>query len=102
MFYSPVPLDNKQFLPRGSVLRNAKWIYGVVVYTGHETKIMLTQASGLSKESKMDKIVLSHIKIIFILIFFLSLLCSLCCTWWTENHFEKHWYLESKSNTFFF
>lgn len=101
MFYSPIPLDNKQFLPRGSILRNVKWICGVVVYSGHETRLMLKQFKVLSKESKMDKIVDLHITIILTLIFFLSLLCSICCTWWTKIHFKKHWYLESKSNAFF-
>lgn len=31
-------IDN--FIPRGSILRKADWIFGLVVYTGMDTKIM--------------------------------------------------------------
>ncbi|KAJ3117405.1 hypothetical protein HK100_000822, partial [Physocladia obscura] len=35
-----VPLDLGQLLLRGAMLRNTRWIYGIVVFTGHETKLM--------------------------------------------------------------
>lgn len=35
------PLDPSQMLLRGAQLRNTLWIYGIVVFTGHETKLML-------------------------------------------------------------
>lgn len=35
------PLDPTQLLLRGAQLRNTLWIYGIVVFTGHETKLML-------------------------------------------------------------
>jgi phospholipid-transporting ATPase len=38
-----VPLEPLQLLLRGAVLRNTKWIYGVVVFTGHETKLLQNQ-----------------------------------------------------------
>lgn len=34
-------LDPTQLLLRGAQLRNTSWVYGVVVFTGHETKLML-------------------------------------------------------------
>lgn len=34
-------LDPTQLLLRGAQLRNTSWIYGIVVFTGHETKLML-------------------------------------------------------------
>ncbi|XP_060857421.1 probable phospholipid-transporting ATPase IA isoform X2 [Metopolophium dirhodum] len=93
---NPIPLDNKQFLLRGSVLRNSKWIYGVVVYSGHETKIMLNQSLRSLKESAMETIHNSLLKTVFILIFFLSLMCALCSLWWTKHNINKHWYLEQR------
>lgn len=35
-----IPLGPDQILLRGSSLRNTEYIYGLVVFTGHETKIM--------------------------------------------------------------
>ncbi len=34
-------VNSPNFLLRGCSLKNTKWIIGLVVYTGHETKIML-------------------------------------------------------------
>jgi phospholipid-transporting ATPase len=35
-----IPLDPNQLLLRGAQLRNTEWIYGLVIFTGHETKLM--------------------------------------------------------------
>ena len=35
-----VPLGPDQVLLRGAQIRNTAWLYGLVVYTGHETKLM--------------------------------------------------------------
>ena len=39
---------------RGCILRNTKWIYGVVIYTGHETKIMLNANIPEIKKSSVE------------------------------------------------
>jgi phospholipid-transporting ATPase len=35
-----VPVGPDQLLLRGAQLRNTPWVYGIVVFTGHETKLM--------------------------------------------------------------
>lgn len=35
-----VPLGPDQILLRGAQLRNTPWVYGLTVFTGHETKLM--------------------------------------------------------------
>ena len=38
---SESPIGPDQILLRGSLLKNTKWVYGVVIYTGQETKLMM-------------------------------------------------------------
>ena len=58
-------------LLRGGVLKNVKFIYGIVIYTGKETKIMMNIKKGIEKNSSLD-ILLNKIVIIFIIIDVLS------------------------------
>ena len=51
-----VSLDNKNFILRGCSLRNTKWVYGVVSYTGHYTKIMLNSTNSRQKISHVERI----------------------------------------------
>ena len=37
----PIPLGPDQILLRGSQLKNTEWIYGIVIYSGQETKLMM-------------------------------------------------------------
>ena len=37
---------DKQLLYRGARLKNTEWIYGLVIYTGMNTKIMLNAESS--------------------------------------------------------
>lgn len=37
---STIPLGADQILLRGAQLRNTQWVHGIVVYTGHDTKLM--------------------------------------------------------------
>jgi len=48
------PLSLNQFLPRGAVLRNTDWIYGVVIYAGLDTKVMMNNTRGKLKFSTLE------------------------------------------------
>ena len=39
---------------RGCSLRNTEWVYGIAVYTGHDTKIMINSAKSRPKFSKIE------------------------------------------------
>jgi phospholipid-transporting ATPase len=43
------------FLLRGSALKNTEWVYGIAVYTGHETKIMKNNTGSPNKKSDVEK-----------------------------------------------
>lgn len=48
-------LDEKNLLLRGSILRNTEFVMGVVVYSGHDTKIMMNSKCSKPKRSKLEQ-----------------------------------------------
>ncbi|KAK3823106.1 MAG: hypothetical protein J3Q66DRAFT_330871 [Benniella sp.] len=59
-----LPLDPTQVLLRGAVLRNTNWIYGVVIFTGHESKLMRNASATPIKRTSVEK--MTNIQIIFL------------------------------------
>lgn len=49
-----VAIDKDQILLRGSSLKNTKWVYGVAIYTGHDSKIMKNSSQSKAKKSKLE------------------------------------------------
>ncbi|XP_010272160.1 PREDICTED: phospholipid-transporting ATPase 3-like [Nelumbo nucifera] len=58
-----LPLTPNQLLLRGCSLRNTEYIVGAVIFTGHETKVMMNAMNVPSKRStlerKLDKLILA-------------------------------------------
>ena len=79
-------ITNREFLLKGSILRNTNWIIGVILYTGMNNKIVLNSKKPPSKISKIEKIMNRFLCIIFI---FLSI-CCLCSTIMYNYLHEKH------------
>ncbi|XAR53186.1 Phospholipid-translocating ATPase [Bertholletia excelsa] len=67
-------LGPNQLLLRGCSLRNTKHVIGVIIFTGHETKVMMNSMNVPSKrstlEKKLDKLILA----IFIVLFCMCLI----------------------------
>ena len=87
---SYLPLSHEQFLLRGSSLKNTEWIVGIVIYTGHETKIMLNSPKARVKYSNLEK---GMNKQIFFVFLFQLAICTFCAT------FYSIWLSDSKDNT---
>ena len=49
------PVDLSMTLLRGTVLRNTKWVIGVVLFTGLDSKIVLNSGGTPSKRSKVER-----------------------------------------------
>lgn len=49
------PVDMQMILLRGTVLRNTKWVIGLVLYTGEDTKIVMNSGGTPSKRSKVER-----------------------------------------------
>jgi len=84
-----VSLSYDNFLLRGSSLRNTDYIYGVVTYPGHDTKIMRNSTGSRSKLSQVER--LTNIQILFIFLIQLSccLVATIYGTLWLEINLEQ-------------
>ncbi|XP_057482184.1 phospholipid-transporting ATPase 3-like isoform X1 [Actinidia eriantha] len=64
-----LPLSPNQLLLRGCSLRNTEYIIGAVVFTGHETKVMMNSMNVPSKRStlerKLDRLILTLFGVLF-------------------------------------
>ncbi|OZJ05495.1 hypothetical protein BZG36_01897 [Bifiguratus adelaidae] len=70
-------LDPNQLLLRGAMLRNTSWIYGLVVFTGHETKLMLNSSKKPSKQSNVTRITNRNILNLFTILVVMSIACAI-------------------------
>eukprot|EP00834_Sanchytrium_tribonematis_P006644 NODE_509_length_6670_cov_0.463856.p1 type:complete len:1053 gc:universal NODE_509_length_6670_cov_0.463856:3825-667(-) len=97
------PLGPEQMLLRGCQLRNTKWIQGMIIFTGHETKLMRNATSAPIKRTDVEKKTNRQIVFLFILMIFMSLFCSigLLITISSNNQSDNtddRWYLQDPAN----
>ena len=71
------PLDGKNLLLKGAKLRNTEWIVGIIIYTGHNCKIMKNARDPVLKMSSLEKLLNKLLIGIFICQAFFSLLSAL-------------------------
>jgi phospholipid-transporting ATPase len=71
-----LPLSPDQLLLRGAQLRNTQWIYGIVVFTGHETKLMRNATSTPIKITAVEKMVNIQIVFLFTILIVLAVVSS--------------------------
>ena len=66
------PLTPDQLMLRGATLRNTPWIYGVVVFTGHETKLMRNATATPIKRTDVEKMLNRQILMLVAILLILS------------------------------
>ncbi|KAL4106367.1 hypothetical protein PRIC1_004418 [Phytophthora ramorum] len=89
---------------RGSTLRNTEYIYGLVVNTGPDTKIMMASSSEPMKWSNMEKRLNKQILYICMLMVALCLTGAILSTVWNAQNLDKDahkaaWYLYDGNST---
>ena len=85
-----INLDYEKFLLRGCTLKNTDWIIGMVVYTGHDTKILKN-----TNKTEMKKSYLEHlINTLIIVIFLIEMIGC-----FVMAYFSKLWENESIENS---
>ncbi|XP_069187233.1 phospholipid-transporting ATPase ID isoform X2 [Procambarus clarkii] len=75
-------LDNDKILLRGCILRNTHWCYGVVIFAGKDTKLMMNSGKTKFKRTSIDRLL--NFIILGIVFFLLSmcLFCTVACGIW--------------------
>ena len=98
-----VPITPDQILLRGAKLKNCNWIFGCVVYSGHETKLMMnSMIRSPLKQSKVEQLTNTHILSLFAILAAISAVSTVASIIWNYNN--NHWYLlevELHSNPLF-
>ncbi|KAH0559343.1 hypothetical protein GP486_004142 [Trichoglossum hirsutum] len=72
-----LPLAPDQLLLRGATLRNTPWIHGIVVFTGHETKLMRNATATPIKRTAVERMVNIQILMLVSILVGLSLISSI-------------------------
>ncbi|EPS62728.1 hypothetical protein M569_12061, partial [Genlisea aurea] len=88
------PLDPTQILLRDSKLRNTSYVYGVVIFTGHDSKVMQNATESPSKRSRIERQMDKIIYFLFSLLVFISFLSSLGFISKTKYDLPTWWYLQ--------
>uniref|UniRef100_A0A8C5BFC6 Phospholipid-transporting ATPase n=1 Tax=Gadus morhua TaxID=8049 RepID=A0A8C5BFC6_GADMO len=91
---STLSLGPDQILLRGAQLRNTQWIHGVVVYTGHDTKLMQNSTRPPLKLSNVERITNFQILVLFGCLLAISLVCSIGQTIWKYQYGNDAWYMD--------
>ncbi|KAI2648997.1 Phospholipid-transporting ATPase IB [Labeo rohita] len=84
--HNPVPLGPDQVLLRGAQLRNTQWVVGIVVYTGHDSKLM--------QRSNVERVTNMQILVLFGILLVMALVSSIGAAIWNKQHTDEAcWYL---------
>ena len=70
-------LQPDQLLLRGATLRNTPWIHGVVVFTGHETKLMRNATATPIKKTEIERMINKQILMLGAILIGLSVISAI-------------------------
>ncbi|CAL9100745.1 unnamed protein product [Musa textilis] len=100
------PLSPQQLLLRDSKLRNTDYIYGVVVFTGHDTKVMQNATNPPSKRSKIERKMDKLIYLLLLLLVLISFIGSVIFGIITSDDIQdgkmKRWYLKPDDSSIYY
>lgn len=100
------PLSLQHILLRDSKLKNTEYLYGVVIFTGHDTKVMQNSTDPPSKRSKIERKMDKIIYILFSSLILISFIGSLFFGVETQRDISdgnyRRWYLHPDDTTVFF
>ena len=89
-----IPLDVKQLLLKGAKLKNTDFIYGIVLYTGNDNKIMLNSKKPRMKYSSVEKLMNKLLIIIFCFEIILCIFCAIMHKVYFNKNLKNNPYLK--------
>ncbi|CAL9180194.1 unnamed protein product [Musa hybrid cultivar] len=95
-------LDPSQILLRDSKLRNTTYVYGVVIFTGHDNKVMQNATQSPSKRSRIEKKMDKIIYILFTFLVLISLISSIGYAVMTKFGMPHWWYLHPDETSYIY
>ncbi|XP_059294143.1 probable phospholipid-transporting ATPase 8 isoform X2 [Lycium ferocissimum] len=100
------PLSVQQILLRDSKLRNTDYVYGVVIFTGHDTKVMQNSTDPPSKRSAIEKRMDKIIYVLFGTLITIAFIGSIFFGIETTNDIRggklRRWYLRPDKTSVFY
>ncbi|XP_059648640.1 putative phospholipid-transporting ATPase 9 [Cornus florida] len=100
------PLNPQQLLLRDSKLRNTDYIFGAVIFTGYDTKVIQNSTDPPSKRSKIEKKMDKIVYFLFCLLFTMAFVGSVYFGITTKDDLDsgrmKRWYLRPDNSRIFF
>jgi len=96
-----IPIGIGNVLLRGSSLRNADYVIGLVVNTGSDTKVMQGARKPPLKQSTMDASINKMMAIVAVILLTMCVFLSAASFSWDEGLGEdQHWYIDAYSSAF--
>lgn len=93
------PLGPDQVLLRDSKLRNTQYIYGVVIFSGHDSKVMQNSTESPSKRSSIEQRMDKIIYFLFSILILISLISSIGFAIQLKFNMPNWWYLRPDYTT---
>ena len=85
-----IPLSSKQLLLKGAKLKNTSFVIGIVVYVGHDCKIMKNAKDPVTKYSSLERLMNFGLVAIFILQAILCIIAAcLRGSYYHHNNLDK-------------
>ncbi|KAL6502190.1 hypothetical protein OROHE_024783 [Orobanche hederae] len=92
------PLTPTQLLLRDSKLRNTEFIYGVVIFTGPDTKTIRNSTRSPSKRSRVERKMDRVIYLLFGMMVLISLISAIGSALFTKSAYPEYEYLRLNDN----
>lgn len=95
-----ISVSLNSFVPRGCILKKTNFVFGLVVYTGDETKISLNSQKPQVKYAEIDRILDKIIGILLLITIAVCLIGALSSYFFNQNHLSEKYLGLQELSTF--